>query len=185
MSNIYYWNPTKQKINDIQGVREEYPNASVPDGADISILGYFPLIEDSAPSFDNLTQVLTWVVDQQQGRNGPEYIRKYKVSNLSEQKIEENLEAFFEAQKKSFIETAQARLDSFAEEKGYDDIKSAIGYLQSSIPQFKIEAETCLKKRDEMWFSLFAVLSKVQNKELPIPKNFSEIEDYLPELKWN
>lgn len=184
-SSIYYWNPVKQKISDLKGIREEYPTASIPEGADIGVLGYFPLLEQTTPQFNPLTHTLTWVVGQQQSPNGPVYFRKYSVSELPSEVIELKLNIFLEEQKKSFVATAQARLDSFAKEKGYDDIKSAIGYLQSSIPQFKSEAETCLQKRDAMWFSLFQVLDKVQNKEIPLPENFSGIEEYLPELNWN
>lgn len=183
--SIYYWNPTKNKINDLEGIRKENTNASIPDGADVSVLGYYPLTEPEAPSFDSISQTLVWVVEQKQGRNGPEFVRKYSVSDLPTGIAEEKLQVFIEQQKKNFITDAQKSLDKFAQERGYDDIKSAIGYLQSNIPQFRHEAEVCLQKRDEMWSSLFEVLDKVKNNQIPLPKGFSDITEYLPVMKWN
>lgn len=182
---IYYWNPVKQEIADIETIRGYHPNASIPEKADISVLGWFPLVETESPDYNKLTQVLTWVVEQKQSHQGPYFYRSYKVGNLPPEKIAENTAVFLEQQKKSFIETAQKLLDDFARSRGYDDIKSAIGYLQSSIPQFKQEAEICLEKRDQMWYALFNILDRVQNQEIEVPMDFSDIVSQLPILEWN
>ena len=185
IQTIYYWNPVTQQIKDIAEIRKENPNASIPDGGDVSVLGYFPLEESDAPTYNKLTHALVWVVGIEQSNKGPRYVRNYSVSPLSKEQSDTNYQEFFEQQKKAFIATVQKKLDLFAYERGYDDIKSAIGYLQSSIPQFKQEAEICLEKRDQMWYALFGILNKVQNQEIEVPMDFSDIESELPTLDWN
>ena len=185
LTNIYFWNPAKQEIADLKTIREQNQNASIPEGADISVLGWFVLEETDAPAYNNLTHALVWVVGIEQSNKGPRYVRNYSVSPLSKEQSDTNYQEFFEQQKKAFIATVQKKLDLFAYERGYDDIKSAIGYLQSSIPQFKQEAEICLEKRDQMWYALFGILNKVQNQEIEVPMDFSDIESELPTLDWN
>ena len=182
---IYYYNPVKQEIADLATIRGYNPNASIPAGGDKSVLGWFPLREEDHPKYDELTQVLSWTVEAKQSINGPYFYRSYKVSNLPEDTVKENLQAFVEKQKGVFLQTAQKKLDDFAKAKGYDDIKSAVGYTQSTISRFKEEAQVCLRKRDEMWSSLFVVLDKIEKGEIPIPREFSEIEQYLPSLIWS
>ena len=183
-STIYFWNPVKQEIADLVAIRKYNPNASIPSGADIGVLGWFPLVETLPPDYDELNQTLTWTVESKQSPKGPQFYRSYKVGQLPPEQVQENTLLFIERQKKMFLETAQAKLDSFARTKGYDDIKSAVGYAGSSIPTFRLEAEICIRKRDEMWSALYAVLARAENKEIPIPATFSEIESYLPVLEW-
>lgn len=182
---IYYWNPVKQEIADLETIRKYHPNASIPDNADISVLGWFTLVETDPPEYNKITQVLTWVVETRQSNTGPYFCRSYRIGNLSQEQVLENTKVFVENQKQVFISTAQKLLDDFARSRGYDDIKSAIGYLQSSIPQFKQEAEICLEKRDQMWYALFNILDKVQNQEIEVPTDFSDIVSQLPILEWN
>ena len=185
LTNIYFWNPAKQDIADLKTIGVKNPNASFPDGADISVLGWFVLEETDAPSYNVLTQSVSWVVRSKQSPKGPVYYREYSVVDLPQEIVNDNLSEHMNRQKATFLQTAQKKLDDFAKERGYDDIKSAVGYVASTIPSFKTEAEICIRKRDEMWSALYAVLEKVQSNQIPIPKDFTEIEQYLPVLEWN
>lgn len=185
LTNIYFWNPAKQEIADLKTIREQNPNASIPEGADISVLGWFVLEETDAPSYNVLTQSVSWVVRSKQSPKGPVYYREYSVVDLPQEIVNDNLSEHMNRQKATFLQTAQKKLDDFAKERGYDDIKSAVGYAASTIPSFRAEAEICIRKRDEMWSALYAVLEKVQSNQIPIPKDFTEIEQYLPVLEWN
>lgn len=183
--SLYFWQPANQKLSDMQGIREEYPTASIPEGGDVTVLGYFPVIESPVPDYDHLTQTVVWVVKSEGSSRGQIFTREYSVVDLPQEIVNDNLSEHMNRQKVTFLQTAQKRLDDFAKERGYDDIKSAVGYVASTIPSFRAEAEICIRKRDEMWSALYAVLEKVQSNQIPIPKDFTEIEQYLPVLEWN
>lgn len=182
---LYYFNPETNDVSELQGIREKYPSVSIPDNGDVTVLGYFPINETEVPIHDKLTQTLVWSVESRGSAKGQEFFRKYIIADLSRQDVQKNLKAMQAEKEKQFSELAQKKLDDFAKERGYDDIKSAVGYAASTIPSFKAEAEICIRKRDEMWSALYAVLEKVQSNQIPIPKDFTEIEQYLPVLEWN
>ena len=183
-NSIYFWSPARQEIADLATIRTYNPNASIPATGDVSVLGWFTLNETDPPEYNKVTQTLSWTVESNQSPKGPVFSRVYKVVNLPEDVVITNTQSYVKKQKESFLQTAQKKLDDFAKERGYDDIKSAVGYASSNILSFHTEAEICIRKRDEMWTALYAVLDKVEKKEIPIPAEFSEIEGYLPVLEW-
>lgn len=181
---FYYWNPEKQSLLDLDGVRKEYPTASIPEGGDIGVFNYFPVEETQPPEFDPLSQVLSWSIDIESTATGPKFKRKYAVGNLPEKIAKENFEAHCEKLKKDFEEILETNLDAFATQKGYKNLDRAIGYISSSVKEFKEDAITCVALRDNSFSALYSVFDKVSAKKLSMPKSFSEIEKYLPELKW-
>jgi hypothetical protein len=83
-----------------------------------------------------------------------------------------------------YIKQTQNRLDSFAQTRGYTDIISVCTYITSNVQQFKLEAEDCVRLRDETWTTLFQIFDDLKNSEEDIPKNYGEIEKNLPVLAW-
>lgn len=81
-------------------------------------------------------------------------------------------------------EMVQDMLDTFAEEKGYDDIKSAITYLNSGVVSFAADAAIALTLRDQTWDGLYTYLASVQADTTDVPLNTTEIKATLPTLVW-
>lgn len=68
-------------------------------------------------------------------------------------------------------------LDTFAAEKGYDNIVSACSYYTSTVPRFKAEADRAIVVRDTLWTAVFAALEDTS-------KTAAEILDSLESPTW-
>ena len=84
----------------------------------------------------------------------------------------------------AFVSAIQARLDSFARQRGYDDILSACTYATSTITKFKNEGQTCVNLRDATWEAAYNILGAVQTGAIPMPSSIADIEADLPTLAW-
>lgn len=82
------------------------------------------------------------------------------------------------------VSIAQARLDQFAQRRGYDGILSLCSYATSSDPQFAAEGALGVQLRDETWRTLYQILAEIERGQRPVPNDFSEIESELPTLEW-
>ncbi|MBB2918346.1 hypothetical protein [Cupriavidus alkaliphilus] len=83
----------------------------------------------------------------------------------------------------AYIGALQREMDSTARSRGYDDIKSAITYLQSSIPKFAAEAAALCVWRDAVWRYGLEQIASVQVASKPLPS----IEDFvsaMPPIEW-
>lgn len=84
----------------------------------------------------------------------------------------------------------QERLDTFAKTRGYDDIKSVVGYCGCTVVKFATEAAYCRDKRAETWAAMYALLDQVTAGNWPTdgarqqPTGYADIEPYLPDLVW-
>lgn len=78
----------------------------------------------------------------------------------------------------------QSRLDAFAQERGYDDTKSICTYVNSQIPQYKLEADRAIYLRDLTWSALYGYLSNIESGSIPLPTSWGDIEVILPSLTW-
>lgn len=78
----------------------------------------------------------------------------------------------------------QVLLDSTAAERNYDNIFTALTYLDSKNPKFKTEAEALRDWRDELWTECYSYLAKVESGEIKIPDNWKEVLEVLPKFKW-
>ena len=76
------------------------------------------------------------------------------------------------------------KLDKFAQEKGYDDIRSCVSYTASTNPKFKAEADIAIAKRDQAWTNLYTYLDEVVAGTKPVPESWADIEANLPEFTW-
>lgn len=81
-------------------------------------------------------------------------------------------------------ERAQLDLDTFAQTKGYDDIKSVCTYINSNITQYHDEAIRAIDLRDTTWQNLYNYLNQLLTGALPLPTSWSEIQAYIPVLTW-
>lgn len=83
-----------------------------------------------------------------------------------------------------FTMEAQARLDEFAKQRGYDNILSACSYVTSKIPRFINDANRAIDLRDQWWLILNEIFEKVVSGQRAEPVNFEELLPELPELTW-
>jgi hypothetical protein len=94
------------------------------------------------------------------------------------------LAAEMQALKAGIVQATQDRLDAFARERSYDDIKSASDYAGCSVPRFATEGTYCRDARAETWDALYTMLAEVQAGTRPMPSGFADIEPELPALVW-
>lgn len=78
----------------------------------------------------------------------------------------------------------QILLDSTAAEKNYDNIFTAMTYLDSKNPKFAAEASALRDWRDSMWTECYVYLDKVQKGEVIIPDNWEAVKEVLPKFEW-
>jgi hypothetical protein len=89
------------------------------------------------------------------------------------------LESFSDA----YIGSLQQVMDSTARSRGYDDIKSAITYLQSSIPKFAAEANAMCGWRDAVWMYGLEEMRLVQAGAKPLPA-MEQFLSAMPQVEW-
>ena len=78
----------------------------------------------------------------------------------------------------TYRKAIQVLIDGKAQEKQYDDGNSLASYVNSTVPEWAIEAQTFVAWRDQVWACALAELAKVQSGERPQPS----VEDFLAEL---
>lgn len=78
----------------------------------------------------------------------------------------------------------QGLLDSKAAERNYDNIFTALTYIESKNPKFKAEAEALRDWRDKMWTKCYEYLADVEAGKIKIPNNWDEVIPYLPSFTW-
>lgn len=123
-------------------------------------------VREIAPEFDGIWQ------------------QRWEVYPLTAEQAEANQEAHNKQVLAAVIAAAQARLDAFAQTRGYDDIKSASDYAGCSVARFDAEGTYCRNARAEMWAALYEMLAEVEDGTRPVPVGFEDIEDELPPLVW-
>lgn len=72
----------------------------------------------------------------------------------------------------------RSMIDAKAREKQYDSGATLASYVNSTVPEWAIEAQTFVAWRDQVWDYALAELAKVQSGERPQPS----VEDFLAEL---
>lgn len=81
------------------------------------------------------------------------------------------------------IREAQARLDTFFAQRGYDGILSAATYATSTVPKFAAEGQYAVNARDKTWSTLYTILGDVMAGNRAVP-TLEDILAELPELTW-
>ena len=152
------------KIFYINEVRKLFPNTSIPDDANLDEFGFTKLIYTTPPS------VLPWHrIDQ---GDPVDNTQTWIQVPLTETEIIDQCNALL-----------NEKLDTFAKERGYDNVLSACSYATSTVPKFQLEGQTCVRLRDECWNCLFSIISDVRDgiREMP---TWEQIETELPALVW-
>lgn len=114
--------------------------------------------------------------------NGTVYT--FMVENKTAEELAADAAAKAQALQAGIVRQTQARLDAFAQERDYDDIKSASDYAGCSVPKFSVEGTYCRDIRAETWAALYTILTEVQAGTRPMPNGFADIEPELPQLVW-
>lgn len=83
----------------------------------------------------------------------------------------------------AFTGIVQMRLDTFAQNKGYDSMLSAVSYANSTVPKFATEGQYCLQARDATWAACLQILQDVQDGNRLMPTEEQALSE-LPVLQW-
>lgn len=110
--------------------------------------------------------------------------QKWAIAELSAAQAAANLLSARAVLHSSIIKEIQARLDSFAKTKNYDNILSACTYAFSNNPAFAVEGQAAINARDQTWTAVYVILDQIKTGVRPAPMSFSDIEPDLPELTW-
>jgi len=78
----------------------------------------------------------------------------------------------------------QEKLDSFAKERGYDNMSSLSSYATSSVDSFKQEGLRGIELRDSSWSAFIDYMAKVRSGEINYQDGISKLEELLPDLTW-
>lgn len=85
--------------------------------------------------------------------------------------------------KKMFTDAIQNYLDEVAQTRRYDNIFTAISYVNSTDEIFAREAQACLVWRDKVWRACYNILDEVESGLRPIP-TIEELIKELPVIEW-
>lgn len=77
----------------------------------------------------------------------------------------------------------QARLDTFAQTRGYDSILSATTYATSTVERFAKDGQYCVEARDLTWAVAIQIQEDVDSGKRPLP-TYEQVEAELPKLAW-
>lgn len=77
----------------------------------------------------------------------------------------------------------QAHMDSAAQQRGYDDLASAVTYAEEpAVPKFQAEGRAFRRWRSECWAFCYALLDRVATGELS-PPALDKLPSLLPALE--
>lgn len=165
-------------------LRRRNSNVSFPAVWDKEVLEYLGIevvFPSPQPVYDPITQFiqLSAPVKSKKGN----YEQVWTIFDLDDDTITTNKANRLEQLTTSIINQVQLRLDTFAKEKGYDNMLSAATYATSAITNFKNEGKQAIKLRDQTWSTLYSILSEVEAGTRTI-NSFADIESDLPVLEW-
>lgn len=83
----------------------------------------------------------------------------------------------------SYTDAIQKRLDDFARTRGYDDMKSLVGYAGDPFPQFALEGDYGKAARSATWVAARDILAAVEAGEREAP-TLEALAAELPALAW-
>lgn len=87
----------------------------------------------------------------------------------------------FEEKKSVIVNSIQGMMDQAAKEKGYDDIKSAVTYVDDDDPVFDAEGRAFKSWRSSVWRTCYRILADVESGNRPEPTT-AELLAELPKL---
>ena len=128
------------------------------------------LIKNTKEELENITYMeFTSIkeVEYAEMINGIIYFDKEQVDTIKTKMLRDR-----------YSNVVQKALDDFAGTRLYDSIMSVCSYANSTNEKFKIEAEYCVKLRDDTWAMCYQILDDVVDGKRDIPTE----EELLAEL---
>lgn len=74
-------------------------------------------------------------------------------------------------------------LDSVVAERGYKSAERCVGYLSSTVPAWRAEAQAVSAWRDSVWVTSHEIMTEVEQGIIPPPSQ-AELIAMLPVLQW-
>jgi hypothetical protein len=108
----------------------------------------------------------------------PKYWQYYVINSRGEVVLPKPIERIV------LPEILQIELDKFAKTKGYDDIKSAISYADSSIIKYAEEGQFCKSLRDHCWEILEILFEEMEQEITPVSTDWESIRERFPAFIW-
>ena len=150
-----------------------------PDDASLANLGVMRVFFTNAPFADEATQKVVERIPVFNA-SAQQWEQDWQVVALTADELQARDTALYE----SVVAATQLRLDTFAQERGYDNILSACTYASSTVVKFATEGQYCVDARDATWDALLTMLAEVQAGTRPRPSGYADIEADLPVLVW-
>lgn len=170
-----------------ENFRQLFPNTSFPSifvAGDVEHLGYgiYEFCSKPDSAHNSVTHGVREIAPALTTKGHWE--QRWEVYALSTEQAAANQAAAAKRLHDGIVQATQDRLDAFARERSYDDIKSASDYAGCSVPRFATEGTYCRDARAETWDALYTMLAEVQAGTRPMPSGFADIESELPALVW-
>jgi len=84
---------------------------------------------------------------------------------------------------KVYVDIIQSRLNGLAQIRKYDDIFTAISYIDDENPKYAAEAAFCKTLRSRVWTKCYEIMGEVEKGLREIPE-LEDLFNELPEFKW-
>jgi hypothetical protein len=165
-------------------LRRDHPDTSFPSQMSDAMLaewGVYPVTRVAPPDYNSITHRL---IESQPVEVNGVWTQQWALEALSAEEAAANQADADTALYESVVAATQQRLDTFAQERGYDNILSACTYASSSVVKFSTEGQYCVDARDATWDALLTMLAEVQAGTRPRPSGYADIEADLPVLVW-
>jgi hypothetical protein len=163
-----YIHTTTLAVESIDAIRATNPLMSIPDGADLTDLGYAK-VEPTDPPVPGPWQR---VVPSAPEQVGGQWVQGYTVENMGTAEIVAAVTL-----------AVQQRLDDFARTHNYDGILSACTYATSTVPKFAAEGQYAVTARDATWATCYQIMGDVLQGLRPMPTLEQTLAE-LPQLEW-
>lgn len=174
-----YTNTETLEAVTLEAVQQAFPNTTFP--ADNPPAPFAVLTVEPQPPFDPMTQEC---VAAPPALVDGAWVRGWSVFALSLEVLAERQQEAAAAVQAQIVMATQARLDAFAQTRGYDDIKSLVTYANDPDPVFASEGQYGLQVRSQTWATVRAIRDAVLAGTRPLPSGYAEIEPELPVLAW-
>lgn len=166
---------------NLQQLKDLFPNVSFPNLLNdvIEELDIYPIELVEQPTYDPITQAVAVdgvVFDDVNNV----WKQNWKVVNLEESAIENNIKSFVN----QHTVAVQNYMDNFARTRNYDNMQSAITYLNCGVPKFETEAQYCSTMRAQIWSTLYGYLAEVEAGIRQMEVDSANVIALLPVLEW-
>lgn len=155
-------------VESIYAIRQENPRMSIPDGADLSAMGYLPVLPMTPPTPGPWQTVVAIAPAQVAGQ----WCEAYTTEPMPTEAIIAAVTA-----------AVQQRLDAFARTHAYDGILSACTYATSTVSKFAVEGQYAVEARDATWATCYQIMGDVLQGLRHMP-TLDQVMSELPTLEW-